>query len=221
MEHKFGNIWTLFNIIINVSIILAIFLLSFIEWNLKKIFEDVRSIVINEYLTIFTMILLTITDYVNINDYAVIFVLHVAITIITCISNYYFIYIIRLLYIRNNEKDVFLRNSVNRSGKISLNGRNNSGSLVLKVLKYHYVEYSDEEQYAINNRSTSSNNNISPTSNNLSNSSHTNYTSPTNNNFNNSSHTNYNSPTSYNFINSSHTNFTTPSNHNTTKNNLL
>eukprot|EP00833_Pecoramyces_ruminatium_P007036 jgi/Orpsp1_1/1181068/evm.model.c7180000075719.1 len=151
MEHKFGNLWTLLNIIINCSIILAIFLLSFIEWNVKEIYEDVRSIVINEYLSIFTMILLIILDYVNINNYDVIFILYDTVIIILCIPNYYFIYAIRLLYLENDKMERMLSNiSGNGSGKsVSLNSRNKSSSIISKVLNYHYVVYSIEEQCAI------------------------------------------------------------------------
>ncbi|ORX83695.1 periplasmic binding protein-like II [Anaeromyces robustus] len=150
MENSFGNIWTLIVIVFNGFIILCNFFLSFIEWNVKEIYEDIRAVVINEYLSAFIMILLIILDYIDINNYNVIFILHITLIIILCITNYYFICSIRLLYNKSlsNDKTIAVkrRSSSSRSDKnVSLSSHSNSSNILTKLINYHYSNYSIDE----------------------------------------------------------------------------
>ncbi|ORX83697.1 hypothetical protein BCR32DRAFT_266796 [Anaeromyces robustus] len=159
MTSIFGNIWTLFNILLNGFIILCNFFLCFIEWNVKEIYEDIRVVVINEYLNFFAMILLIILDYTNINDYNIVFIIHIILIIILCNTNYYFIHLIRMLCNKSSDDDksemINRRNSTSNSKvMISMSSKSRSSGFFSKILNYHYSNYSTKTHSVVASQST-------------------------------------------------------------------
>jgi len=146
MTNKFGNVITLLNLIIKAVMVLSILLLVFIEWNVKEIHDDVRAIAINEYITNFSLLLLVVLEYIKINNYQVIFVIHSAIIIIICMCNYIFIYSIKILFMskERRENKINLRSgvSVKASNNLTSTNNNKNKNLVAKIINYHYSEYS-------------------------------------------------------------------------------
>ncbi|ORX84682.1 hypothetical protein BCR32DRAFT_306312, partial [Anaeromyces robustus] len=147
MKSIFGNIVIFIDIMIKVFIVLCIMLLSFIEWNVKEIYEDVRAIAINQYISSFSMALLIVLDYIKINNYNIIFIFHSSIIIFVCIFNYLFIYSIRLLFIRSKiiEKDgVNIRSSISSKSEKNFSSKTQGTGIISQLISYHYKNYSIE-----------------------------------------------------------------------------
>ena len=100
MTNIFGNIIFLFEIIKKGIVMIAILLLSFIDWDVKEIFEEVRVFVITIYVYILASILFLI-DYLTINNYEILYTIHCFIIIIIAISNFITIFTIKLLMSKN------------------------------------------------------------------------------------------------------------------------
>jgi len=146
MTSKFGNYIILLSIIIKVVMAFSTLLLVFIEWNVREIHDDVRAIAISDYISILSIILLTVLDYIKINKYEVIFIIHSIIIIIICMGNYIFIYSIKLLFmsIGNKEDNMNLKSgvSVKTSKNLTSSNEPKNKNLVSKIINYHYNEYS-------------------------------------------------------------------------------
>ncbi|ORX76240.1 hypothetical protein BCR32DRAFT_304052 [Anaeromyces robustus] len=86
--------------------ILAILILSFMEWNLHKSMIDIRLIVYTVYADIILFIILLVLDIIKIKNYVSYFVIKTVVIMIFSISNYVLLYGLKLIVGILNKKDV-------------------------------------------------------------------------------------------------------------------
>jgi len=89
-----------------ILVILLALLLIFIEWNISVTMNDLRLIVLNIYIDMFSIVVLYIIHIINIKRYTTYFLLHTFITSTIAISDYLILYGYRLLVAFIKKKDV-------------------------------------------------------------------------------------------------------------------
>ncbi|OUM68817.1 hypothetical protein PIROE2DRAFT_3336 [Piromyces sp. E2] len=161
-----GDLIMLANVLSKIFLIIIILLLIFVEWNIKFILQDVRAVLFTVYLECLVAILLVVINYIRINNYNVFYAIHSSIIILFSLSNYIYIYIIRIFMATrkspNNQKlkevssasfddyDVstgqFYRSNSSDENIVQVNNNNNSSSsqydkypnLFSRIINYHY-----------------------------------------------------------------------------------
>ncbi|OUM64006.1 hypothetical protein PIROE2DRAFT_9307 [Piromyces sp. E2] len=151
----FGNMVMLVELIEKFCMAILIMILSFCEWNVKEIYDNIRAIVITIYIDVFSLILLIVMNYISLNNYEFIFMISILIIVLVGISNFILIYHIRLLFINTNKmltkEDICdIKTSIsNKSSEISYSKRH-PGSVIGKIVGLHYTAYSIESESIIN-----------------------------------------------------------------------
>jgi len=159
MTSTTGNVIILIDIIIKTIEVVCILILSYIEWNVKEIYEDVRAIVINEYINNFSFILLIIFNYIDINNYEYIFFIHSIFIIIICMTNYINILSINLFLISKGKNSnvinirPYYSSSSNKGSSVVSSGMPEKNNFLKKIVSYHYGEYDVANPSSFNNRS--------------------------------------------------------------------
>ncbi|ORX58371.1 periplasmic binding protein-like II [Piromyces finnis] len=153
----------------NIIIILSIFLLIFIEWNLKIVFYDIRFVLTSLYLSIITFAISSVFNILKIQNYILYFILYECSLFIISIINYLTLYGIRLLLPRlmkrNSEMDIIEKirvhessyekseniqsntftsnqtNSITSRVSGATNTTSKSNSLYSKIVEYHYSKH--------------------------------------------------------------------------------
>ncbi|ORX46944.1 periplasmic binding protein-like II [Piromyces finnis] len=151
LNETFGKFVHILFILYKVLIFLVFLLLIFIEWSIKKIHYEIRTLCGVIYLDLLDTVFLIITESLNIKNYTVSFLLNEIIYITFSLSNYGLIYGYRLfLYYtqKNNEEDLI--NSLKMFNDSSVSNRNSTMQLddskskkssishfTKKIIEYH------------------------------------------------------------------------------------
>lgn len=146
VHNNFGMYMILLNISIHFIIVLSIGFLSFIEWNIKETFYDVRYVVSALYSNGFCTITIFILVYITIDNYILYNLLFQVICITIALSNFLTIYIFRILrylFHGDDEESILISDLINRFKSSSLNFSNNqvhscnSGMMVKSITSEH------------------------------------------------------------------------------------
>lgn len=151
MKTTFINFIANIIMVLKFIMVLIIILLLFLEWNIKKLHYDIKYILSTISINIICIIILFTIDFINKNDYIFYFSIYSGIFIISGISNFIFLYFIKIIsfYIKSNDEELVLAsslrnqfNSTNDSKCIDSNYRSNyrAGKVSSKMLSYHYKE---------------------------------------------------------------------------------
>jgi len=150
MTNIFGNVIFLLEIIKKVIAMIAILLLSFIEWNVKEIYEEVRVFVITIYVDILASILFLI-DYITINNYEILYAIHCFIIIVISISNFVTVYTIKILTSKN--LIIIRKDQTNNDSSTSFNedditfSSNSNTELLSKTFNDTTISYKENSTY--------------------------------------------------------------------------
>lgn len=155
MNGTFGTIIYYSIFIFCALIVLITLLLIFMEWNLKKSYYDVRFLMAAVMMNILLLIIFNITIKIKVKDYVEYSVIYAANFLTFSISNYIFLYLIRIIktFVKPNEDEMnrsFIRKSViNTDNKLSVISTVSSNSnsktsktseISNKLLQCHYME---------------------------------------------------------------------------------
>jgi len=165
MEHLFTLLIHILNLIYTFSIIIILFFLVFIEWNLSRLYYDIRFILSSLFLNMITFFAFSIFNSFLIENYILYFGLYELIIFIISIANYLSLYGTRVLipkFIKNKKESEILEkirvheSTYEKSDNISMNFSQitstaskesektglsmHSNSIFAKVLEYHYIK---------------------------------------------------------------------------------
>jgi len=115
---RYNGVLNIFLVLIYKFIVLLVLLfLIFVEWNLSANIYDMRFVVSAIYIDILSFILIYILHFIEIKNYIYNFILLTGITSIISLSNYIFLYGIRLLlaFLRKQNIKLQLINNINDS----------------------------------------------------------------------------------------------------------
>ncbi|KAL6628363.1 periplasmic binding protein-like II, partial [Neocallimastix sp. 'constans'] len=155
VRSTFGNIMILIDIILKFLGILVILLLSFIDWNMKKISKNLRAIIVSIYSFSFSFLMFIIISYFDVKDYQIIFKVNSIIIIFICLTNFVNINFIVIAILRKTN-EVESSRSVITTEK-TVDDSTYSRSIFTKIVKYHHTaNYSFEMGSTISNYDTNS-----------------------------------------------------------------
>jgi len=155
MKNAIGNIVVLIELLVKIFVIITVFLLSFCEWNVLEIYNDVRSLVISVYINSLLLILYVVIIYVPLNKYEIIYTISSLIILIMALSNYTIVNLIKLLIIKNTHKigkeelSNIKTNSTIKSD-VKTNSSKSSNTFIGKIIDYHYTPYSTTSECVVN-----------------------------------------------------------------------
>jgi len=98
MNHTYGFIVITGTLVMFYAVVLVMLLLCYIEWNNKSIIHDVRFIIIGIYSDIISITLLYSINFFTIFNYKFYYIIVNALILVSTITSYIFIYLIRVLY---------------------------------------------------------------------------------------------------------------------------
>ena len=135
---------------------LFMFLLIFIEWNLLKIKNDLKIIVISIYMNIFGFFMLFIFAKFNISNYIVYYLVEELLIFIITLSSFIILYLLRLfmpLLFKVDETSELFENfestvssNINPDKqKESMEKGKNDLSIISRILNYHKLQYTSTE----------------------------------------------------------------------------
>jgi len=117
MKNAYGK-FILYLIIINkLFFLLVILFFIFLEWNLKKIFYEVRFIVLAIYSNFLLLFMIFLVDVSHINSYITYFYIYACIIFFISLSSYLFLYGYKLClaFLRKKNIKLLYINSINKS----------------------------------------------------------------------------------------------------------
>jgi len=123
---KFNELYIIFILLVyKIIIIISLSLLIFIEWNIKSIIHDMMFFNSAITIDILTFILLIVFIFIKIDNYISYFLIHLCICFIMSISNYIFLYGIRVILAFTEDKNSQLINNstINNESESSLNSK--------------------------------------------------------------------------------------------------
>jgi len=144
---------------LKIIFVFAMTFLIFIEWSLRETVYDVKFIISGIYVDVLSIILIVIIEYIKFDNYIVYNTIHQLIFLLFVVSNYFFLYGIRIIValFAKEKDDMFnfstssakLKNkyvsgqNTNVSEKtentsIDNSSNDNRKSKVLKMMNYHY-----------------------------------------------------------------------------------
>ncbi|ORX80266.1 hypothetical protein BCR32DRAFT_268953 [Anaeromyces robustus] len=130
-------------------ILLFIFILIFLEWNIKKTFIDMKLITSAIYIDILLIIVASIVYYMKFTNYIVKFTLSASLNLFYVFSNFFFIYGFRipLIYSKKREDILKLLNDIppssttdSKSIYSSTTNKSRMSTFTLKILNCHYYQ---------------------------------------------------------------------------------
>lgn len=128
-----------------------IILLIFIEWNIENTQYDVKYLIVSIYLNILSGTLLMIVIQSKLNDYRVYFVMRVYIILLFSLSNYIFIYLIKIFVNKKiNEEEVMIKEMINNF-KYSIDDDNNNSRYLIDGSRIQFRESSDNKHSSLSN----------------------------------------------------------------------
>ena len=158
-ENPFGITLFILFIVEKVFILIAIFILIFMEWNIYTSLLDIRLITTCMYITTLILIGCTIYNFIKAKDYNSHFIIPSLIDILYILSNYFFIYGIRLFLLKSengkeNRITSFLKSTngskiKNFTNSMLYDTNTNSESkkaIISYILSYHYFSGRETEQ---------------------------------------------------------------------------
>jgi len=147
MNDTIGKVITIVDIVIKGISILAILLLSFIDWNVKEICKDIRILVATIYINILILVLLAILENIHIDNYEVYHSIYNFILIIMSISNYIVLNSFKNLIARKDtDQPITAYTTSNSKADTSTISNNSNPNIFVKILNYHEASYSIETQ---------------------------------------------------------------------------
>jgi len=154
IKYTSGNYILILEILEKITMMVIISLLSFCEWNVIEIFDNIRSIVITIYVNALLFALYIVVFYVPLNKIDVISTISSLIILITAFSNYVLIHIIKIHILKitkKYKKESLFENTTVRSVTDSSTKSNSKFSVFGKIVNYHYTQYSIVSESATNN----------------------------------------------------------------------
>jgi len=141
--NPFGKMLLLFICIEKIFIILMIFLMIFLEWNIVKMKRDIKIITSAFNINYLTVIMLIILKFININNYKIYFIMYSTIVLIFVFSFYFFIYGMRIIHLffkkDNGSKKNHNITSISKNNEsVNYETSNKTRSINHKFLQYHY-----------------------------------------------------------------------------------
>jgi len=108
MYNKFGKSLIILMVILKVMILFAILFFIFLEWNLKKIFYDIRFMILAIYSNLMLIFMYFLIETSHINNYLLQYILQTSIVFFFSLSSYIFLYGYKLFFAVLNKKNVKL-----------------------------------------------------------------------------------------------------------------
>lgn len=105
IKNAFGRIIYYLEMTYSILISTAILLLNFIEWNLKETFNDIRCIIASVFTDLLSFFLFIIINKLEIKNYLAYYIFYVCIIYFLSLSDYFFIYGIRIFHYLVINKD--------------------------------------------------------------------------------------------------------------------
>lgn len=158
IESVYGYVIILFQTIMKIAMIFIILYLLFKEWNIKKIYNEIRAILYTIYIDTLLLILLIIISFIRIANYEIYFFLHSSIMILFSLSNYINLYIIRIVFlnnrieINNDNNDDSAIGYINNTCNFKSRPTNTSSTVSPSNINYDYTinSYDINSIYATN-----------------------------------------------------------------------
>jgi len=148
-------------IIYKILFIILMFLLIFIEWNLKKIKLNLKFVVSSIYINIITFSLLFILIQLSIMDYLMYYLIEEIVIFIIALSNFIVLYLVRILIPAFTTKKDIVDDLIGKFDESITTNANNikhssekNKSIISKILNYHKQEYTLSDQSQGNIKST-------------------------------------------------------------------
>jgi len=151
VKNSYANVIVFIEIIEKIIMITAILLLSFCEWNVIEIFDNIRAVVMTIYINVLLLVLYIIDLYIPLNRFDIICTLSSFIIIVMAFSNYVSIYMLRMFILKNTNKlkkdpiSNLYSNSTLKSITVSQthsSKTDSQSSVIGKIINYHYTPYS-------------------------------------------------------------------------------
>jgi len=125
IKNAFGKVIYYLEMAFSIFSSIVLLLLNFIEWNLKETFYDVRYIIASVFTDLLSFFLFIIINKLDIKNYLAYNILYICIIYFLSISDYFFIYGIRIFhYLAINkdeqEKERIIRNLIYNTNKFSM-----------------------------------------------------------------------------------------------------
>jgi len=164
LNDSFHKIIQFLVISIKIIILILFLLLIFVEWSIISTLRDIRILTAAIYLDFIDIVIIAISQLINITNYKAIFIINEMVFILFSVTNYIFIYGYRIFLqfiFKNDEEDIIRKSIINNNNKMNgsstvkstnsdINSNNNKPTnlkitnISKKLMDYHYQSSSSD-----------------------------------------------------------------------------